>query len=59
MPMGILFWVLMLLCALFGIGGFAWPADSPYRRHVFGGWGLVVFVLFALLGWKVFGPVLQ
>lgn len=46
MPMGILFWVLMILWA---ISVYAWPVSSPF----------VIFLLLGLLGWKVFGPVLQ
>lgn len=50
MPMGILFWVLMILWligSIFSWGGFP-----------LAGTGLL-FVLFALLGWKAFGPPLQ
>jgi len=55
MPAGILFWVLLVVAVIFGVGGIVVPGN----RYV--GWGstLVVFILLALLGWKVFGPVLQ
>jgi low affinity Fe/Cu permease len=52
MPIGILFWVLMILWA---IGSFiGWG----------GTWGIyantgLLLVLFGLLGWKNFGPPLQ
>ncbi len=50
MPMGILFWVVFVIAFLFGMGWITAPV-----------WGssLVLFVLLGLLGWKVFGPVLQ
>ncbi len=49
MPMGVLFWLLVILWAI----------------SAFTGWGGIVasngllLVLFALLGWKVFGAPLQ
>ncbi len=57
MPIGILFWVLMIIWAIYG---FAWNS-APSR---FGNWGwlgngLLIFVLLALLGWHDFGPILQ
>jgi len=57
MPIGFLFWLLMVLWMLFGFGVVEYPSDGPYRRHVFGGFTLLTFVLFFLLGWKVFGFV--
>lgn len=50
MPMGILFWVLMILWA---IGSFMGWGGYPVA-----GVGLLI-VLFGLLGWKTFGPPLQ
>lgn len=57
MPMGILFWVIMLLWFIFGLwwnwrpeGG---PNFAPLGGHV------LLFLLFMLLGWRVFGPPLQ
>lgn len=56
MPMGVLFWVLMLLWLLLGLW-WSWPPEGR-------GWGpvggnLMLFLLLLLLGWKVFGPPLQ
>jgi hypothetical protein len=53
---GMLFWILMILWAIFG---FAWNTNPG----IMGGWGawgnwLLLFVLFGLLGWKVFGPAI-
>lgn len=53
MPLSILFWVLMIVWAVFGYLGR--PASSPFW------WGGTVlnFVLFALLGWQVFGAAIK
>jgi hypothetical protein len=59
MPMGIMFWVLMILWALFGFGWVGYPPDGQWRRGINGGYALLTFVLFFLLGWKEFGPILQ
>jgi len=55
MPLGILFWVLMILWAVFWGWGWRDPAQ-PFAR---GGGYLLTFVLFLILGWKIFGPVIQ
>jgi uncharacterized membrane protein YtjA (UPF0391 family) len=55
--MGILFWVIMLMWLLFGYFGVTY--EGTYRSRILGGWGLVTFLLFLLLGWKTFGPPLQ
>jgi hypothetical protein len=52
MPMGILFWVLMILWAIALIFGGSWTY-GPYAS------GGTLFVLLGLLGWKTFGPPLQ
>jgi len=51
MSIGLIFWIIMLIWLLFAI---AW------NRGMTGDWGplgnsLMLFVLFLLLGWKVFG----
>jgi hypothetical protein len=56
MPMGILFWVLMLIWFIFGLY-WNWPADRGGAGIV--GGHIMLFLLFMLLGWKVFGPPLQ
>ncbi len=58
MPAGFIFWILMILWAVLGIGAVGMP-DGPYRGRIWGGWGLLTFILFFLLGWKVFGFVVQ
>jgi hypothetical protein len=51
MTIGFIFWLLMLLWAVFGIYR-SWPSGpTPW---VWGG-DLVLFILLFLLGWHVFG----
>lgn len=56
MPLGILFWVLMVIWAVVGIWD-SWPSDASGRFR-FGG-NLLLFVLLFVLGWKCFGFVVQ
>ena len=56
MSIGLLFWLLMILWILLG-AGLAWPRDEA-NRYGFGA-NLLLWVVIALLGWKVFGFVLQ
>jgi len=53
MPLAILFWVLMIVWMVFGYIGR--PANAPYY------WpgALLNFVLFAILGWAVFGAAIK
>jgi hypothetical protein len=56
MPIGILFWVLMILWIIFG--GIWWNRGREWSY----GWGgnmLLLFVLLFLLGWGEFGFILQ
>jgi hypothetical protein len=50
MSFGLIFWVLMLLWLIFG----GWGYWNPNPRWWYGH-GLFLFVLFLLLGWRVFG----
>ena len=57
MSFELFFWVLMLLWILYGFGWNLNPA-------ALGSWGwfpnsLFMWILFALLGWKVYGPMLH
>lgn len=49
-----LFWILMLLWLLFG-GAWHFALVGAFGPV---GFGLLLFVLVGLLGWKVFGPPL-
>lgn len=52
MPKGILFWVLMVLWVVLG----AYFGRSDWR---WGGAALLLFFLLFLLGWQVFGFIVQ
>jgi hypothetical protein len=56
MPIGILFWALMIIWLAFG--GIWWNQGATWRY----GWGgntLLLFFLLFLLGWAEFGFILQ
>lgn len=56
MTISLLFWILMLLWAVFGVFP-TWPkAGGPYWS--FGG-SLLLFILIGMLGWRVFGPAIR
>jgi len=52
MSLGLMFWVLMVIWLVFGL---AWHGGHV---GIYGPWisTVLLFVLFLLLGWKVFGP---
>lgn len=52
MPLGLAFWILMLLWLVFGLWS-AWP-----NYHLVGG-SVLLFLLLLILGWKVFGQPLH
>lgn len=54
MPLAVLFWVLMVVWLVFGF----WSRPQPSPPFWWGGW-LLNFVLFAILGWQVFGPAVR
>ncbi len=58
MQMRMLFWILMLFWLLVGVWSL-WPASGAVLAYGAMGWGLVLFLLVGLLGWKVFGAPLQ
>ncbi len=49
MTFGLVFWILMLIWVVFGVWR-DWP------NHMALGGSLLQFILFLLLGWRVFGP---
>ena len=55
MNIGLLFWVVMVVWLLFGFYA-NWPAGGHGTSL---GAHLIVWVLFALLGWAVFGPAIH
>jgi hypothetical protein len=50
MSFGLIFWIMMFLWLIFGIWGY-WN-NPPWNWW---GHGLFLFILFLLLGWRVFG----
>lgn len=54
MPVGVIFWVLMIIAAVVGIA--ATRGTGPY--FVWGG-GFLIWVLLFLLGWKSFGFIVS
>ena len=54
MNISLLYWVLMVLWLVFG----PWPYWGANAIHPLG-FALLSFILFILLGWKVFGPALK
>jgi hypothetical protein len=56
MSIGLAFWIIYLICVLFGLWT-SWPAGGGNLRPL--GFPLVIFILIAFLGWRVFGPALH
>jgi len=57
MTRGLLFWVIWLICVLIWLGVTFGGVGGAYGH--FAGGGVIEFILFALLGWQVFGPVVH
>lgn len=53
MSKGLLFWVMMLLWLIFGI------YTGVSSSYIVLGGNLLEFLLFAVLGWAVFGPPIK
>lgn len=49
MQLGLIFWIMMLLWVLFGV----WDWQTGWNRPW--GHGVFFFILFLVLGWRVFG----
>ena len=56
MSIGLLFWVLMVLWLVLGV--FNWPGRAADARFAMGG-SLLEFILLFLLGWRIFGFIVQ
>ncbi len=57
MPAGLWFWLIYVICVIFGMWS-EWPnGPSPNFRPL--GGRFVVFILLGLLGWGVFGSPLK
>jgi hypothetical protein len=57
MSIGEIFWVIMLLLLIFGFGYRAAP--DRFGNWGWAGGGLIIFILFFLLGWKNFGFIIH
>lgn len=57
MPIGVLFWVLMVVWLLLGL--YWHRGDLAGRNYSLVGGNLMLFILLAILGWRVFGPILH
>jgi hypothetical protein len=57
MPIGILFWLILILWFLFGLY-WNWPREGGAPVGFLGS-QIMFLILFGLIGWKLFGPVLQ
>ena len=53
MSLQLLFWILMLLWLVFGL----WSGYIPGRPYTIRSWGgnVLLFLLFLIIGWQVFG----
>lgn len=56
MTLGLCYWVLMLIWLVFGVLSHFGVVTGLY---VVSGNAVLLFILFALLGWQVFGPPLH
>jgi hypothetical protein len=53
MTLALAFWVLMLIWLVWSLPFNTWAAQAPYASNI------LLFLLFVLLGWHVFGPALH
>jgi hypothetical protein len=56
MPLGLLFWVLMILWLVFGF--WQWRPNLPTNYAPFGG-HILLWILLFIIGWRTFGFVIQ
>jgi hypothetical protein len=56
MTLGFLFWLLMIIWLIFGF--WQWRPTAPSNYPLFGG-HILLWVLLFLLGWRIFGFVIQ
>jgi hypothetical protein len=53
MSFGLIFWIIMLIWLLSELGPRFGFSGGPYITYVS---TILLFILFVLIGWKVFGP---
>jgi hypothetical protein len=59
MSRGLLFWVIWVICVLVWAGVNFGGMGGSFGAARFAGGGVIEFILFGLLGWQVFGPVVH
>lgn len=59
MTRGLLFWVIWVVCVLVWLGVNFGGVGSGMALNRYAGGGVIEFILFGLLGWQVFGPVIR
>lgn len=57
MDVGAWYWLTVFLTLIFG--GFGLWGPAPYRNYFFGGFGLVLLILFVLIGFRVMGAPIR
>lgn len=57
MDVGAWYWLTVFLTLIFG--GFGLWGPTPYRNYFFGGFGLVLLILFVLIGFRVMGAPIR
>jgi len=57
MTLGLAFWILMLLWLVLGFW-WAWPVGAAVTVHAWFpvGGTILIFALFFIVGWQIFGP---
>jgi hypothetical protein len=58
MPLGTIFWVLMIIWFVFGLV-WNWPTTPGPRAMMPIGGHVLIFILFFIVGWRLFGFVIQ
>jgi hypothetical protein len=53
MPIGLIFWIIMLLWFLWSLPFNRWGATYPYASNI------MLFILFLILGWHAFGAAIR
>ncbi len=59
MSRGLLFWVIWVICVLVWLGVNFGGMGGSFGAPRLAGGGVIEFILFGLLGWQVFGPVIK
>ena len=58
LSISLLFWILMILWLVFGFIATPFTTGQPFPWKPIGG-HLLIWILLALLGWRVFGPAIS